>query len=391
MSSSKRGCFSKLKIITLFAFLILGIVFSIIALMNLRLPDESFILDRLSIDEQHRITEIIHLKNNLGNEIWPGWGDYKTPILVYNEAYAFLTGIENPAPGWARVPYTKPEGKEWEQVSEIINYHRQPLPENGKTPQTFIVKIGDDFVASMTTKDWTRISLVKMIKEDLPGFLEPIMPYSLFINRFNSDWHVAGILHESFHAFQASHSYERVKSAEAVNALHDSYPWENIDFREAWLKERQLLAKALQTKQPEQTKEIVREWLSMRGERQNRLSTKLINYENEREWLEGLAKYAELKSWQLASDQKIYSSLPEMEADEDFNHYQDAERHRKQELIQLQSDLQFSETMFYYSGWAQAELLDRLYPDWKSRAFEPGTYLDDLLAETCVPLSYPLL
>ena len=36
---------------------------------------------------------------------------------------------------------------------------------------------------------------------------------------------------------------------------------------------------------------------------------------------------------------------------------------------------------FYYSGWAQAVLLDRLSPGWKARALQPGVYLEDLLAE----------
>jgi hypothetical protein len=35
---------------------------------------------------------------------------------------------------------------------------------------------------------------------------------------------------------------------------------------------------------------------------------------------------------------------------------------------------------FYYSGMAQAYLLDRLSPGWKQSAFQPGVYLDELLA-----------
>ena len=40
------------------------------------------------------------------------------------------------------------------------------------------------------------------------------------------------------------------------------------------------------------------------------------------------------------------------------------------------------ETRFYYSGMAQAVLLDRLLPGWKERAFEPDFMLEDLLRET---------
>ena len=37
------------------------------------------------------------------------------------------------------------------------------------------------------------------------------------------------------------------------------------------------------------------------------------------------------------------------------------------------------ETRFYYSGMAQAAVVDRLLPDWKERAFEPDVMLEDLL------------
>ena len=36
---------------------------------------------------------------------------------------------------------------------------------------------------------------------------------------------------------------------------------------------------------------------------------------------------------------------------------------------------------FYYSGMAQAFLLDRLLPGWKLRAFTEGAWLDTMLEE----------
>ena len=37
------------------------------------------------------------------------------------------------------------------------------------------------------------------------------------------------------------------------------------------------------------------------------------------------------------------------------------------------------EIRFYYSGMAQAVILDRLVPGWKDKAFAEGVYLEDLL------------
>ena len=39
------------------------------------------------------------------------------------------------------------------------------------------------------------------------------------------------------------------------------------------------------------------------------------------------------------------------------------------------------EARFYYTGMAQALLLDRLMPDWKSEAFAESAYLEDLLRQ----------
>ena len=39
------------------------------------------------------------------------------------------------------------------------------------------------------------------------------------------------------------------------------------------------------------------------------------------------------------------------------------------------------DTRFYYSGMAQAMILDRLMPGWKSGAFAQDVWLEDLVAE----------
>ena len=39
------------------------------------------------------------------------------------------------------------------------------------------------------------------------------------------------------------------------------------------------------------------------------------------------------------------------------------------------------ETRFYYSGMAQAILLDRFAPDWKTNFWEENVWLDELLTK----------
>ncbi|SMO46629.1 hypothetical protein [Gracilimonas mengyeensis] len=381
MGKPKSGCLSTIKKVFIASFIVLGIVMAGMALYNLSLPEASPYLSELSDTEQNRLSEITHLRKTLGNEVWPGWGDQEIPILLYNESYAFLTGIDDPAPGWKKVPYSSFHGTYWEATSGKMPYFRQPLPENGETPQAFIVQIGYTFAASMTTKTWTQIQLIKMIRDDLPNILKPVMPYQLLVNKFDSDWHVAGILHESFHAFQANVAYDRLLEAEKCAVLEDTYPWNDAAFRNKWVEERRLLAKAIEEKDPRKFKQDVQQWLIMRQDRQSTIDSTLVHYEKNREWLEGMAKYAELNIWLKASEES-YKPLPGMQKDDDFSFYQNANDHKVQEIRQLSSDLSFSETMFYYSGWAQAEILDRLYPNWRSLVFEPDVFLDDLIAES---------
>jgi hypothetical protein len=107
----------------------------------------------------------------------------------------------------------------------------------------------------------------------------------------------------------------------------------------------------------------------------------LIAYEQQREWLEGLARYAELEIWRQANS-GVYSPLPETASLSDFDNYTGFETRWSQELDQMRRMADDEgDGRFYYSGMAQAYLLDRLMADWKPRAFEDDFWLDDFLSE----------
>ena len=374
----KRSCLSLiLKIVGGF-LLLLTILLAGTAIYNQTLPNASSEVEQLSEQELARIQEINHLRNTLGDNVWPGWSSLDIPILLYNEEYAFLTGLREPSPGWVRVPYGIAGGGTWEQVSGET-YYRQTLPDNGNTPQAFIVRIGDTYAASMTTKEWTGIHLAEIIQDELPGFLAPVFPYFIFTSRFNSDWFVSAVLHESFHVLQARFAYKRLKQAEQATTFEEEYPWGDDDFRSQWLKEREKLAEALVTEDSLRRQELVQQWTSLRKERREVLTDELIRYEQQREWLEGLAKYAELSIWAKAAGSPSYKPVASMKSVPDFNAYREYGDQRKQEISQLKSDMQFSESMFYYTGWAQAELLDQLRTNWKKEVMNTEVFLDELL------------
>jgi hypothetical protein len=356
------------------------------ALSNLGLPSHSALVERLSDADKARLAEALHLRRSLGDSVWPGWAAAEIPVILYNESYAFLVGLADPPAGWTTVPRGAARGGPWEPVPgdlfEGAVYYRQALPDPDLTPQAFVVRVGERWVASMTTLEWTRIKLRTDMRAELPAFLGPLVPYRLVVGAFGTDWHISAVGHESFHALQGLVAPERLAAAESANQSGADYPWDDDTFREAWQEELALLRQALQADTAAETAELARAWLAAREARRTAadLSPALVDFERQREWLEGLAKYAELELWRQGASAAGYRPLPQVTAVPDFAAYQGFEQRWNSELVTLGNQAGAGETRFYYTGWAQAVLLDRLAPGWKAQALGAEVWLDALVA-----------
>lgn len=357
------------------------------AVVNLNRPNQSATPDRLSATEQARLAEYFHVHEALGDAVWPGWGAADIPVITYNEAYAFLTGLPDPADGWLKVPQNRPRGGPWELTADTIDgrpVYRQPLASPDETPQSFTVLVGDRWVGALTTMEWLRIGLANQIHDDLPPLVNLVFPYSLMTGRLvsGSDQYITLIGHEAFHAYQGATAPERLAAAETAASRENTYPWGDPALEEAWRAELTLLAEAVAAP-PEAAAGYARDFLRLRSERRaaSGLAPSLVDYERQREWLEGPARYVELDLWREAAAGD-YRPLAVMDDDPEFNRYADYEKRVEREIGQfgrMADDV--GDGRFYYSGYAQAVLLDRLAPDWKSRVFEPGVFLEDLLAQ----------
>ena len=116
------------------------------------------------------------------------------------------------------------------------------------------------------------------------------------------------------------------------------------------------------------------------------LSDDLINFEQQREWLEGLAKYAELAIGRAAATADGYTPLPLLADDPEFNQYVNRDRYRTQQFGELRRAHDHEgEIRYYYTGMAQAALLDRLLPTWKERALDDDIWLEDLVLAAVAP------
>jgi hypothetical protein len=356
-----------------------GILLSIIliavgsAISNQNLPTGPEDTGQLTHLDKARLAETLQLRDELGEAVWPGWGKTDIPVILWNRDYSFLIGFGDPPAGWETVSGDDFAGQP---------YYRQ----KDDDPKNFAVYVGNRLVASMATKYETDAFMQEVFRKVLPGFIEDVFPYRLLI--LPSEMQITGVLHESFHVYQAQVAGDKFTQANQYFESDELY-WEiESQMREDWEKEIDLLAKALEAKTTEEATNYARQFLTQRDQRRNtqNLDEAFVAYECQVEWLEGLAKYVELAIWKKASTTSAYEPNPEVTRDPDFKSYSTFERQWSQEIDQLKhQSSQTGNTRLYYTGMAQANLLDLLKPDWKNEVMKPGIFLEDLLRTAVAP------
>ena len=379
----------RIVLIVLGIFILLG---AVSALSNLGLPEGSRSPETLSDLQKARLVEQFHLRRSLGNQVWPGWGEAEIPVIVYNEGYAFLVGYDGqPEPGWEMVPDQEARGVAWKKVPEDTFYgeiyYRQPIPDPQKTPENFTVLVGDRWTATMMTRAYARVKMITDLRGDLPPGLRSVVPYRLVWQLLMgaSETYIGGLAHESFHAYQGVTLPERLAAAEHAYQWESEYPLEQDAFVKAWEEELDLLMKAVLASSEEESRDLAGQFLAVREERRQRvgLSSGALTYERSREWLEGMAKYAELTLQRRAGADPDYQPLSVLEEDPDFSDYRSRERYWNNQVKELQRMAdRDGDIRFYYSGFAQGVLLDRFLPGWKQRLWSEDIWLEELLARS---------
>ncbi len=340
---------------------------AITAIRNQNLSTDPLSIQRLQPVDKQRLAEALHLKRELGNRVWSGWGESEIPHLLWNRESSFLVGYPELPAGWEVV-----EGDDFNGEP----YFRQDTDE----PTNFVVLIDGVLVGSIATKGETDAFLVEMFQEILPPVIESVFPYRLLFQP--SEVQISGLLHEDFHVYQITNAREKLDSAESIYPYGDEYWQLDEEMREEWKQEIDLLIDALRSNSNLEKKELIVQFLDIREQRRQeyRLSTEMIDYERKFEWLEGLAKYVEVSIWQQAYQSNKYEPLLSSALDPSFKGYQNFNRRWTMEINQLRRQAGTrGETRFYYTGMAQAILLDDLFPGWKERIFEDDIYLEDLL------------
>jgi hypothetical protein len=199
-------------------------------LSNLTLSSGPARLDQLDALDKVRLAEVVHLRLVLGESMWPGFSQAAIPIVLWNHAYEFLVGLPNPPADWEPVPADLRNG---------ASYYLQPA----RNPQNFAVRVDDQWVASLATKWKTDQFLIGKFREKLPGPLGFVFPYRLLIQ--NSAVQMVGMVHKSFHVYQAQVAPGRFTADEAVHQRGDAYWEQDAALRADWEREGESLAQAL--------------------------------------------------------------------------------------------------------------------------------------------------
>src|SRR6056297_2183334 len=373
-----------LKWLLIFVILLMAIS----ALYNLTLNDSSSVTEQLTASQKAYIAEYFNLQEEMMSDIWSDYDDIVVPVVVYNEEYAFLVGVADPDSGWFKMPSMEHRGDEWKVVEDDNfngeQYYRQYLPDPNITPENFTVKVGSTWVSTMQTREFAEVSFYNGFKNELPPGINLIFPYKIFWNLImgEAESYTSGLIHEAFHGYQGVTSLEKFSKAEFYAGKSNEYPWYMEKNSAGWRNEADLLMKAYESDNDMDARQFIREYLNVRDERRREadLSEEMIEYEKNREWLEGLAKYTELKIGLVADESSGYEPVTEIKKLGDFNNYNKRDKYFRHQLSEVpRAAVRSGESRFYYGGMLQAMLLDRAAPEWKSKIFDKDIFLEDLL------------
>ncbi|MFC2142645.1 hypothetical protein ACFLR7_06910 [Acidobacteriota bacterium] len=329
------------------------------------LPKTEENLVRLNPKDKAQVSESLRVKKMFGSQVWPGLGEALIPLILFNERFEFLIAHPNPPAPWAVVDGDALQGRP---------YFRREQEQS----QAFAVPVGDLWAGSMTTLSHMSRAMEEELKENVPQ--EKLTPAFIKMMTPTPAQHVVYLLHEAFHAFQAARFSDRFQKANGVYASEDRYPFEDAGFIEAWNTEGFLLASALREKDESERLALIRKFLEVRSRRRSAasLAPELVDFERELEWLEGLAKYAEMRFAELCA------------SDEGGPWFKDYRVVRNRTRVDFYSRLkrlgeQKGDLRFYLSGAAQAMILDLISPEWKQDMLHQNNIcLEDLLQRAVV-------
>ena len=311
--------------------------------------------DNLSAEEVKAAIDVIQILKLKVSEIWPISDGKFIPFIIFNEQYEFLISQNVPIPSWELIDSTS--------IPDFYISIRQAI-----SPKSFAVKVEENWMGSIGTRRLMNKQMMTGMDKELPFFITALIPFNFLT--IKEDFHVALIIHEINHAHQAIQSIDKFKAALASYSIEKTYPYWRDDQKEAWTTEGNLLFEAMNATSSKDIVTLTKRWLKVREGRRSKLDSKLITFEKNIEWLEGLSRYVEIKAYSIA---RTISGL-NFEYKDSPIFWDDGQNKLRTKLGKVDRD-----ERFYLSGMAQAMILDSIYPAWKMDINKDSVYFEDLI------------
>jgi hypothetical protein len=302
-----------------------------------------------TVPEFAEAAEAWRLLSAYGDQTWPGWGTTRIPLLIRSGEYDLLAGHPAPPPEFSMVSEMSVDGQ------PVYRYQGHLVP----VPAATAWDVGNVWSVAVPTREEFQQAIDAQLGKGV-----------VTLDAAN---YVRAIVHEAFHAYAMT-----TVKGEVPNFGADVDEGEMIrqlaaqpDLDRQYAAEGQALVNALQATDTPGTRDAAARFLKLRQARRAAQDPQIAAYEKTTEWVEGLARYAEialLLRTKPASDEVfIYPATAEI-----WQPFLD-------QLLNPAASPDGFRGRYYVLGAGQAFLLDRLLPDWKARVLNEQLALEDLL------------
>ncbi|MFQ5743968.1 MAG: hypothetical protein ACE5HV_10320 [Acidobacteriota bacterium] len=327
--------------------------------------------DALEPEQLLCLREAFGLVSALGNDVWPGWADVPLTTLIVGKEYEFLV---NAPPTWHPAPDFSPT----EQTFLGRRIYRRPRT----LPSALRAAFPVDGLPAAVTGAWSA-------RVESPN-----------------EWAIT-LIHEWFHVLQMDRDEAKKVGDLALggptySSLQLDYPFAYGDadighaihllgqaLYDFWNRSR-TLPRAVQRTFLAETS-----WAALENLKTVvtlKYGEAAYNYFRYQTWKEGVARYSQVRISRLAAGKDHHqhfrhvAGFDGLQGEMSYSRLWDEVMLSNYWLIRSSVGTEGGDpTSFYGIGHGLAELLDAINPDWKDRYFEPGVWLDDLVAEVMDP------